>query len=179
MDKVLLVRFYNKTFFPYDWVHNQLYVGYHNTAYFTNIDAMINLSKRGIVILEQDMDLKQDVWNTIKEEVNFKNEIIVFPYYLYPISTGLADKVIAHRIIKKEGFRTKVRWCNRNDDYCDYFGLGMIYMPKRIWNDVRLLPNIWQCTWQRLDHNISIATSGIGEKAQIVWNYGNILHLHR
>lgn len=54
------------------------------------------------------------------------NIVHVAPYYVYPASTALRDKVWVHRIAKGQ---TPYRWTTRDDSSCDLFGFGMVYLP--------------------------------------------------
>lgn len=53
----------------------------------------------------------------------------VAPYRLYPVSTGLAAPVWAHRVA--DGWHG-YRWVNERDKRCDLFGFGMVYLPLSI-----------------------------------------------
>lgn len=50
----------------------------------------------------------------------------VAPYVLYPSSTGLPHPVLAHRRLESGG---GLRWIRQGEQVCDWFGLGMTYLP--------------------------------------------------
>ena len=108
--------------------------------------------KDGVLFVEHDIHISLYNWERInklvKEVLSSSNTIpnttpiIAIPYYLYPITTKLPDKVLAHRILDTETHG--LRWL-RHDDFhylmegpyiefvlIDYFSMGCTFLPIRL-----------------------------------------------
>lgn len=53
----------------------------------------------------------------------------VAPYRVYPVSTGLARSEWVHRALTLDGGQ---RWVIEGEAVCDWFGLGMTYLPLQL-----------------------------------------------
>lgn len=56
-------------------------------------------------------------------------QVRVAPYRVYPVSTGLARSEWVHRRLTVNGGQ---RWVDEGEASCDWFGLGMTYLPLQL-----------------------------------------------
>ena len=113
--------------------------------------------KAGVLFVEHDIHISLETWdgiNSILQTAIFREQllfsgpvpIIAIPYYLYPITTKLPDKVLAHRILDTETHM--MRWVTPDDFFypmngpyigvipIDYFSMGCTFLPTHLINKI-------------------------------------------
>jgi hypothetical protein len=147
-------------------------------AYFKAIDEMMEKSEDGLIIVEQDILVDDQTVDSFMRKAEGK-DVVVYPYKIYPVTTGWDHPVYAHRIVT-QGDRSKcdiisARWIEKGEPYCDLYGFGFVYIKRRLWD--LIAPRINK-HWRTLDANFSIRTWCLGIKAEVLWDY-EPEHLHR
>ena len=86
-----------------------------------------------VCVLEWDMALAEDERAKFDEHVTYSPGFVaVAPYKLYHVQdTAYSTRpVMAHRVITD--FGRGWDWIRYYDQFCDYFGFGMIYLPRDV-----------------------------------------------
>jgi hypothetical protein len=89
------------------------------------LDSPDDLPDNGFILLEWDIAVSPEdleaFWHHAR---SVSTRVLVAPYRLYPVSTGLEHPVWAHRVADDPE-----RWIEYSERWCDYFSLGMVYLP--------------------------------------------------
>lgn len=137
-----------------------------------------------VIVIEWDMALsREDRDRFARIAERHPRRVIVAPYKLYHVAD---QPVWAHRLVDRHG---RESWVQGGETYCDYFGFGLIYLPREL---VRaflaapapergrspfLLPSQSYTDSRFHDQTFSVWLSRAGDMAHIAWDVRPV-HLH-
>lgn len=121
------------------------------------------------IICEQDIVPEQEDLDSL---ANCQYDLCASKYRLYPISTGLAEEVFAHRIAVEgsSGILYKARWIEDEDQFCDLYGFGLTKITPHGKYPIPIEK------WRDIDSRISKYTWKQGKKCHI---HKEVKHNHR
>lgn len=77
-----------------------------------------------VILIEHDVDPAPEVIDAVWNEA--ADDVLAVRYWLYPVTTGLTERVCAHRPRLGEWLTTDGKCAIR------YFGLGCTYLPQKV-----------------------------------------------
>jgi hypothetical protein len=154
------------------WAAQEIDTSNSDMAYCKAISSLLHVH-HGVFVMEGDVRVSKWMFDALLPKLeDLKDEVVVLPYRLHPNTTGLNRSVLAHRKVGLDG----TTWIEPGDLHADLFGFGATYIPNHLW--FMAMDTNMDRHWSTLDSSFSSLTHGLGVQAHVIWDFGEIPHLH-